>query len=89
MTHLNIKFLRAQMASLEYGQQTEDEVCRAIEAEVCDGIFHDRQQQEKEHQETTMQEEEKQSVDKFKKYPDFDPYVDYYKPEGATTDTKK
>ena len=31
------------MASLEYGQQTEEEVCQAIEAKVCEGLSNDKE----------------------------------------------
>jgi hypothetical protein len=99
MSHLNIKFLKAQMASLQYGQQTEEEVCRAIEAEVCEGLFHDREQSEREHHESMLQKEENRQEDESvlqqhfadlaKHYADmvtFDPYVDRQEPEDTTNE---
>jgi hypothetical protein len=48
MSYLNIKFIKAQMTALEDGTKTEEQVCQAIEAEVCRSIIHDRQEMQKE-----------------------------------------
>ena len=37
------------MASLEYGQQTEEQVCQAIEAAVCRGLADERKEEERQH----------------------------------------
>jgi hypothetical protein len=62
MSNLNIEFLKAQMTALQEGMKTEEQVCQAIEAEVCEGIFHDRQEMEKEHVTSMIQEDKHESL---------------------------
>ena len=96
MSQLNIKFLQEQMAALRGGTKTEEEVCKAIEDEVCEGIFHERDLSELARCEEHMLKREVEKSDlriQFealgKHYADmvtFDPYVDRQEPEDTTNE---